>query len=261
MGNRLIILTAYCCCLLHMLWSESPAQRKYPGKAPPVPAEIRNPVYKTIMAVLQSSPAPKRFEKVGIPRGVVDWVAALGYTDSTILLLKNNGIDLVKNMRHGVRDDITKTIFSDCIVVGTVSSVDFDSSRNPYHSIAHVEVEKYLRNDYRLADRDVLVGWMSGPLGHDRFSTTHDEDQLSTGEHVVLFLSAAGLLMDAKWNDVNWYENLLMRERPLFKIEGMLGGKYLLKSDGTASACGSERDLNDIVQDVHRVTDLLGRTP
>ncbi len=247
--------------VLVLLSYQGSAQKRFPHAPPDELKAVTNPVYKSILIVSQDTQRQKRLERVGIPGEAAELIAALGYTDSSIILLKANGVDLVQGMRHRPRAERIKTVLSDCIIIGLVKSVEEDSSKTLYHSIAHVQVTRYLRNDYNLPAGEVLVGFGSGPVGHGRYVAVSDEDELAPGETALLFLSAAGLLIDTKYSPYSsFHRKLLTSQRVLLKIQGTTGGKYPLQGN-PPNVVGGQRSLDEIISDIEYVTRILNKTP
>lgn len=201
-----------------------------------------------------------KIAKYGIDRVTGELLLSFGYSDTTIQYLNEHGFDAVKKLYSRTRDEQAKTFLSDCIVIGTVDSIEYDSARVAWHSIAHVKVEQYLRNDYKLTDPDVLVMWESGPVGGGRFMRRTNEDQLKIGEHVLLFLSAAGFMKTIEYQHPSYHSKLKNDKILRFKITGTEGGKYLLHS-GRAKCFDGEHSLKQIKTDIALITKLLKRPP
>ncbi len=154
------------------------------------------------------------------------------------------------------RDEKIKSILSDCIIIGTVTKIDLDSGRVPYHTIAHVSVTEYLRNDYKLEDNEVLVMIQSGPEGRGSIVRVYQEDQLAIGEHVLLFLSASALLLDNCHNNPVYYRKLVEDGQIRFEILGRGNGKYIIK-DNIVSGYGRSRNFQSVIREVKDAVRLV----
>lgn len=193
---------------------------------------IKNPIYKSILEASRDLEAQKSLEKIGIKGDVNEWFAGMNYSDKTINDLKKSGIDIIEALRNFYgRDEKAKAALSDCIVIGYVSSIEYDSGKVPYHTIAHIAVEKYIRNDYHLKEREILVMLESGPVGKGSWGRASHEDSFVKDERVLLFLSASGFLIDNKYNSPEYLTSLLNENVVRFKMLGSSTGKYQIMGD------------------------------
>lgn len=69
-----------------------------------------------------------RIEKMGTDRYTADVLSDLGHDDTTITNLQKIAVDLLKLRDRGLADDRVKAAMSECIVVGTVSRLEYHPS-------------------------------------------------------------------------------------------------------------------------------------
>ena len=218
----------------------------------------RNAVYD---AFLQRTARQESLEKAGIARDIAEWFATLGYTDKTIRDLLSSGIDIKKSMGdfYG-RDEKIKTVLSDCIIIGTVSSIEHDSSEaSRYHTIVHVAVKEYLRNDYRLKNKDLSIFVESGPMVGGIVEIYSHDVAFSIGERVLLFLDATSLMLSSRYNSPDYFQSLISSKSIQFRVAGLEGGKYLL-SNGNAVCLGESKSLAEIRQSIESTMRILQKT-
>ena len=94
--------------------------------------------------------------------------------------------------------------------------------KTPYHTIAYVDAEYFLRNDYNVSKYRIPIMIESGPN-----YTRVPDDTLGLGNHVLLFLSSSSLINFAHHFLQDYYNQLINDSTVRFRISG--GGKYLLK--------------------------------
>ena len=88
-----------------------------------------------------------------------------------------------------------------------------------FNTIAYIEVNEFLRNDYNLSKGEVPVVIRSGPTASKLILEVEGEDTLRIGENVLLFLSAAGIINEAKINKgYELYNQLINAPTIKFKI-------------------------------------------
>ncbi len=238
-------------CLVVIWLNPGLAQEKSIVMTPQELQAVRNPIYKSLLSRVQNSRNLDRLKAIGFKESEAEWYAAMGYSDTAIRALKINGLQF-----H-------KAVFSDCIVIGTVSYLEYDSSYTPYHTIAYVSVDTFLRNDYNITNRMIPVVMQSGPLGRGISTRLTPEDELGQGDHVLLFLSALGLLVDRQYElprYSGYYEKMLQDEKIRFVITGSSGGTFWIAGD-RVMRFGEQGRLSDLLNGIARVLRILNRLP
>lgn len=188
----------------------------------------------------------------------LDYLKSLGYTKATIAHLEKAGIDIENIYRNRTFNKKIWTVLSDCIVIGTVSQITyFPWGRPLYDVLARVRVDTFLENGYGLSKGNINVLQGSGPVGPHLVSTVYGMPSLSTGEHVLLFLSADGLIFDAAVNsNERLYSKLANSPVIYFKILA----KYDIRS-GKVFSDKKEDELGgvtDSIRSILRLANLSG---
>ena len=180
-----------------------------------------NIVFKTIKRY-KSTGSESRLVRMGLDKREAEFLSEIGYDDTTITNLRNIGVDL-PGRRYSTRwDEKVQAALSDCIVVGSVDSIEHPQGKTPYHTIAYVDAEYFLRNDYNVSKYRIPIMIESGPN-----YTRVPDDTLGLGNHVLLFLSSSSLINFAHHFLQDYYNQLINDSTVRFRISG--GGKYLLK--------------------------------
>lgn len=182
----------------------------------------------------------------------------LGYDDTTLAHLKRAGLDISKLLRNRIFNKKLWTALSDCIVIGTVSKITYPSWPRPwYHTVVYIHVEKFLRNDYGLPEGDIAALEESGPSGRPHIMVSRiGEHMLSVGEHVVLFLSARGLIAFAADNNLrSLYNELIAKSEVYFEILA----RYDIKT-GMVFSRTKKESLQTVTDSVNSVLDVINRS-
>lgn len=192
----------------------------------------------TKIELQQRSIRQKKLERYGVSRDVAKWFARLGYTDKTLKDLKSSGVDVLASIGDFyTKDERIKVVLADRIVIGTVSRINFDSSEtSQYHTIVHIAVDSYLRDDSRLRKKDLQIFLESGPIIGGMIGIASDDVKFSVGERVLLFLDIGSQ-----------------------RVVGMSGGKYLI-SDGSATCLGETKLLSQILQNIESTLRTIRKT-
>jgi hypothetical protein len=180
----------------------------------------------------------EKLERAGVTRDVAKWFARMGYTDKTLRDLKTSGIDVLASIGdfHG-KDERTKTVLSDCIAIGNVSRIEYDSSESArYHTIVHLRIEKYLRNDHNLRKKELLILVESGPVVGGMVEWNSHDVQFSVGERVLVFYDVGSK-----------------------RVVGLPGGKYLIEN-GSAICLGQSQPLKKVLDSIKATMTILQRT-
>ncbi len=220
---------------------------------PIVMAQI-NPVY-SIMKSRGWTPALGESKVKPTPEQVMkSSIQAMGYSNSTIAELKRIGVNLMTMIKW---NDKRWAALSDCIIIGKVTRKEYPSDFRPwYHTLAYIKVEKFIRNDFNLPMKQIKVLIVSGPTGEGNIIATRvGEDTLKTGEHVLLFLNAEGLIEFASLNHL-WklYNRLINDSTIYFRI----GKKYDIHSNELV--CRNEkRNLKDVESDIDSVLAIISK--
>ncbi|MBI1804142.1 MAG: hypothetical protein HYR77_06720 [Ignavibacteria bacterium] len=219
----------------------------------------KNPAYKQIQAYTRQ---PEKLQKLGMNQYQAEWCTYMGYSDTTVKEFVKGGVDLVKAIsRPELRDEKDKAALADCIVIGVVMKIDHDSSEVPYHTIAYIKVDRFLRNDFNVNKKEIPVLIRSGPVkGGLRLEAMHEE-KLEKGEHVLLFLSATSLLFDAYYSShssLAYYKKVIDQS----DISFLMSYKYLIDANRAINGkTGKAKELNEIIDEIEYVTRLLRRPP
>ena len=215
----------------------------------------QNPVYKSYEKSFQRQ---KALAKVGIKADLAEWFATMGYSDKTIRDLRAAGIDVMKAWPdYYGRDEKLKTVLSDCIVIGSVSRIEYDSSLTArFHTIVSLAVEEYLRNDYQLKDKEVQIYIESGPLMGGGFQIGSHDVEFFLREHVLVFLDASATMLSAKYNSPEYFQALIQKETIQFRVAGLRGGKYLISNDD-AICLGKSKPVKQVIQDIRSTLRVL----
>ena len=184
-------------------------------------ASQKNIVFQTIQRY-KSTDAETRLIRMGLDKHLAESLAEMGYDDTAIAGLRSIGVDLLR-LGYSTRwDEKVQAALSDCIVVGSVDSIEHPQGKTPYQTIAYVNAEYFLRNDYHVPKHLIPVMIVSGPT-----LTMVPEDTLGLGDRVLLFLSAGSLMNFTRHFLPEYYQQLIHDSTVRFRISG--GGKYLLK--------------------------------
>jgi hypothetical protein len=212
-------------------------------------AAQKNVVYKT-MQRYKGTDSKSRLMRMGVDKFMAESLVDLGYDDSTIVKLRTIGVDLPGlSSKEGKLDEKEKGALSDCIVIGTVARIEHPKGNIPYQTIAFVDAEEFLRNDYHVSKSQIPVMIVSGPT-----RTMIPEDTLGLGEHVVLFLSARSLIVFAHHNLPAYYSQLINDSTIGFRILGE--GKYRIES-GKVFRGGYQKSLTQVKDEIKTVLKVL----
>ncbi len=218
-----------------------------------------NPVYQKMLQNGWKYPFENGFRKLTPPEIDTEFLASMGYNDTTVANLKKLGVDLIERWKKStVWDEKNRTALSDCIIIGTVSRIEHPfGEKFWFHTLAYIQVEEFLRNDYHLQKEQIPVLIASGPTGAGETMMQMGEDTLSVGEHVLLFLSASSLITFAANNNMrDLYDYLINDSVVKFKI----GAKYDIR-DGKISNKARERNLPEVRDEIRTVVTALHRIP
>ncbi|MCL4510229.1 MAG: hypothetical protein M1470_04090 [Bacteroidetes bacterium] len=217
-----------------------------------------NPVYQKMLQNGWRYPFENGFRKLTPAELDAEACSSMGYDDSAVANLKKLGVDVKERWKTLRWDEKMWAALSDCIVIGTVSRTEHPSWPRPwFHTVAFVDVEEFLRNDYGLPKGEVAVMEVSGPTGRGSERVTQiGEDTLNVGEHVLLFLGASSLITFASDNNmVNLYNHLINDPRVWFELLA----KYDLKSR-EAYFKGRKEGLSSLQHDVTTVLNVIHRS-
>lgn len=190
-----------------------------------------------------------------------EYISSLGYNDTIISNLKKIGVDftLLRTMA-GHLDEKYFAALSDCIVIGTVKRKEYPMVENTlFHTIAYVQVEEFLRNDYNLSKTQIPVMIASGPLTSEIRRIQEGEDTLRIGENILLFLSAHGLIMYAYNNQIDKLYDELIND-PIIRFQ--VNTKFELKDgkvigrDGVKDLIVVKDDINTVIKAIHESRSL-----
>lgn len=180
-----------------------------------------NPVYQA-MQRNKSTGSEGRLIKDGLDKLTAEGFAQMGYSDTTIANLRNAGVDLSKlRIKAGRWDEKDRAALSDCIVLGTVKRIEHPKGNPWFQTVAYVDAEEFLRNDYNISRNGIPVMIVSGPT-----TELVGEDTVEVGEHVLLFLGAAALIRFAQYNLKGYFTELINDSTIRFKVIG----KYRVES-------------------------------
>ncbi len=213
-----------------------------------------NPVYKRMVRNGWNYSSIKSHPRFTATELNSDYLRILGYTNATIAHLEKAGIDIKNIYKNRIFNKKIWTVLSDCIVVGTVSKITyFPRGRPLYDGLASVRVDTFLENSYDLPKGNISVLQGSGPIGPHLVSTVYGMPSLSPGEHVILFLTASGLVFDAAVNNnTRLYKKLTNSPKIYFKILA----KYDVQSGKVVSNKRKENlaNVTDTIQSVLNLT-------
>jgi hypothetical protein len=212
-----------------------------------------NPVYLQMQKNRKTITKGRREIKPGLT--IVEYYVDMGYDDATLRRLKKIGVDVEGTLQKRALNDKEKAVRSDCIVIGKVARLEhpYDTTGGrttpEYNTIAYVEVEEYLRNDYHLTQKTIPIMIQSGPR-----VTRMGEIELHTDEHVLLFLSASSVIANAEYNTPPAYFKIVIQDTTMrFNILGF-DGKYIFYSDKVwCSPERGSRSLIDVKKDIATV--------
>lgn len=212
-----------------------------------------NPVYQRMVKNGWRYPSAKGHPRLSPSEITSEYLKSLGYTDSTVADLKRAGVDVGELWKNRIFNTKVWTALSDCIVIGTVSKITYPPWARPwYHTLVHIQVDTFLKNDYSLPKGDIAVLEVSGPSGPHKMTSEIGEATLNNGEHVLLFLSAGALIANAANNNITkLYEKLINKSEIYFKIFA----KYDIKSGEILSKTKKEglKKVTDSVSSVLKV--------
>lgn len=222
-----------------------------------------NPVYRIMKQRGWISPLDSHSQGKGIWKITSDQIAAeerviRGYDDTTITNLQKINVDLLhlRNLPRPWNDKVVAAL-SDCIIVGTVSRIEHPFKENFwYHTVAYVQVEEFLRNDYKISKGLIPILIVSGAAKPGETIMQAGEDTLGIGEHVLLFLSATDLIEIASHNHLrDWYNQLINDSTIKFEIIR----KFDMGSAGKIISRRRERSFADVKDDIKTVLTTIHR--
>jgi hypothetical protein len=236
-----------------------------------------NPVYKNYQENVHRQ---KELTQAGIK--VPEWWATLGYNVKTLRDLKLAGIDVSKALPdYWGWDERIKTVFSDCILIGTVQDIEYDSSSSSrFHTKVRVKVEEYLRNDFSVREKQLVIPLETGPLMGGMHTTVSYEPTFVQHEKVLLFLSATASLLSTrsellssvantpsakdsllsgKYKEPEFLKVALANQPMQFSLTHQKAGKYTIRS-GVGYSFARSKALKDIRSDVRATMRLLNRS-
>jgi hypothetical protein len=209
-----------------------------------------NRVYQKIHRQALSG-AADRIEKMGAGKYAADFLSDLGYTDTTINDLRKNGVDLLRLPTRNLWGVEIQAALSDCIVIGTVSRITHPEDESWFQTVAYVKVERFLKNNYSLVDKEIPIMIVSGPT-----RTLIGEDTLGQWEHVLLFLSASSLIRSASYNMPDLYNRLVRDSTVRFEIKG----KYVVGS-GKITTVGGKMSIPEVEEAVAKIDKIARHYP
>ena len=219
------------------------------------PAQI-NPVYKIMKQRGWYAPVGAFQGKLTFAQMDTELLSSMGYNDTAVANLKKIGVDLLG--LHGGQKWTDKVFaaLSDCIIIGTVTRLEYPFKENSwFHTTAYVQVEEYLKNDYNLPETQIPVLIKSGPTGTGSYIMANGEDTLAIGEHVLLYLSATGLIVFASENHMNELYNYLVNDS---KIQFEKIDMFDI-IDEKAFSHRTVRNMEDLRQDIKDVLKAVNR--
>ena len=185
-----------------------------------------------------------------------EYLSSMGYNDTIISNLKKIGVDftLLRTMYGHLNEKIFAAL-SDCIVIGTVKRKEYPMVEDAYfHTIAYVQIDEFLRNDYNRSKTQIPVMIASGPLTSEIRRIREGEDTLRIGENVLLFLSAHGLIMFAYNSQKDkLYDEIINDPIIRFKIKAKFGLKdgKLIGRDGVKDLVKVKNDINTVLKAIN----------
>jgi len=215
-----------------------------------------NPVYKVMIERGWTPLSSNEKRELTHEQMDKEYISSMGYNDTIISNLKKIGVDftLLRTM-HGHLNEKYFAALSDCVVIGTVLRKEYPMVEDAYfHTISYVQIDEFLRNDYKLSKSEIPVMIHSGPTSSGEIMIEESEDTLRIGENVMLFLSAHGLIMFAYNNQIDkLYDELINDPIIRFKIRA----KYDLKDgkvigrDGVKDLIVVKDDINTVIKAIH----------
>jgi hypothetical protein len=211
-----------------------------------------NPTFQRMLQNGWEPPFANGFRRLTPAEVDSSFLKSMGYNDSTVANCRKNGIDLVGRWKKSVVwDEKTSAAMSDCIVIGKVSRIEHPfGAKSWFQTVAYVQVEEFLRNDYQLPKGLIQIMIVSGPT-----KTLLGEDTLSIGEHVLLFLSASSLITFAANNNITDLYNQLINDSAV-KFEIL--AKYDIRA-GKMFSQTRERDSTTVRSEITSVLNLVHR--
>jgi len=216
-----------------------------------------NPVYKIMKQRGWVSPIEKNLGKLTPDQYEKEALISMGYDDTLVTKLKEIGVDLLElHKRQGLWNDKVFATLSDCIIIGTVEKIEHPfGAHSWFHTVAYVRVKNYLRNDYNLPKMQIPIFIVSGPNGQGETATLSGENTLDLGEHVLLYLSASGLISFASDNHIpDLYKKLINDSRINFEMVA----KYDLK-DGELIGKQRVGNLAKVKRDIEKVVSIINK--
>ncbi len=216
-----------------------------------------NPVYKIMKERGWVSPIEKGLGILTPAQYDKEEFVSMGYNDTSIINLQKVGVNLLtlhKRSHHW--NEKTLAALSDCIIIGTVKRIEHPfGAHSWFHTVAYVQVENYLRNDYNLPKMQIPIFMVSGPNGKGETAIMVGEDKLEIGEHVLLYLSASGLIRFASNNNMaDLYKKLINDSTVTFEIVA----KFNVEN-GKVISRKKERDLDKVRNNINIVTTAIHR--
>ena len=216
-----------------------------------------NPVYKIMKQRGWYAPVGAFQGKLTFAQMDTELLSSMGYNDTAAANLKKIGVDLFGF--HTGRQHWTDKAFaalSDCIIIGMVTRIEHPfKEKSWFHTIAYVQVEEYLRNDYNLPKTQIPVLIMSGQAGKGLYAIANEEDTLTIGEQVLLYLSATGLIVFASENHMNELYNYLVNDSKI-QFEKIAMFDII---DEKAFSHRTVRNMEDLRQDIKDVLKAVNR--
>lgn len=215
-----------------------------------------NPVFQSIQNNRKMIVKGQMKKTESIKQAPVDFFVDMGYNDSSIVKLKKVGVDIdeIRNYKRQLNEKEKVTI-SDCIIIGTVTKIEHPSEnfekQTEFQTIAYVNVEEYLKNDYNLPKQQISVMIVTGPT-----KRRVGEDTLGLGEHVLLFLDAKSLMRQMEFSKRPYFNMLINDPIVRFQIVAF-NGKYLLKEgmitnrDGVKNLADVRKDIMAVIKAAH----------
>jgi hypothetical protein len=218
-----------------------------------------NPVYLQVQKNRKAISKGRREIRPGLT--IVEFYVDMGYDDAILARLKKVGVDVEGTLQETNLNEKEKAVRSDCIVIGRVIRLEHpcDTSNGKtsptYNTIAYVGVEEFLRNDYHMKKGVIPVMLHSGPM-----QQYIEEILLTYDEHVLLFLSAIGVLSYAEYNSRPEDYNKLIEDATIrFRISGY--GKYLISSGKVnCNADKESKNLIDVKNDIKTIVNAIKKT-
>lgn len=218
-----------------------------------------NPVYKRMVQNGWSYPFRNGFRKLTPPEIDSQFCKSMGYNDSSVSNLHKVGVEVVGRWKGHVEwNKKAWAALSDCIVIGTVTKIEHPFPRHFwFHTVAYVQVDDFLRNDYGLPKGQLAILEVSGPTGKpgERVNLL-GEKTLNVGQHDLLFLSASSLILFAADNNMHDLYKYLINDST---IKFQLLAKYNVESNEIISK-GRKQTLNSLMDSIQSVLDAIHRS-